>query len=64
MAGGDFFDGQHHRQIIQAGAAPAFRDHHAHHPQFGQFGQGFAREGSGTLPFGGVGRQPLPREVP
>ena len=25
MTGGDFFDAQHHRQIIQAGAAPAFR---------------------------------------
>ncbi|KKO64391.1 hypothetical protein VM94_01764 [Janthinobacterium sp. KBS0711] len=63
IAGGDFFQYQGQRYIVEAGATECFRHGHAKGAQRGQFLQFFFREMMFLVPAGRIGRQALARKT-
>ncbi len=64
VAGRDLLHRERIADMVGAGAAIFRRHQHAHEPELPQFGQRLLREARRTVPFGGMRRELLLRELP
>ena len=64
VPGGDFFEDDRERHIVESSAAPGVRDRNTEAAEFGETRERLARKGVLAIPTRGVRRDPLAHEGP